>query len=222
MRLGVLLVLAGFLMISTARGEDPGRPVTGEAKAAFLATWGERLRGMRSLHMVFTQEKHLRMLRQALVAQGELWLKGEALLYVLTNTTGEKELTVRLDKQTVRTHYPLLNTVEVIDLQTTGALPQSLPFWQADPEVLTRDYEVDLSQAAGLYTLHLVPKDAKAPLQEMRLVLRDFQPQELVQVEKNGTRILMHITTFTMNPEINETQLELHVPAGTKVTHPLQ
>ena len=59
-------------------------------------------------------------------------------------------------------------------------------------------------------------------LQELRLVLRDFQPQELMQVEKNGTRMHMHITTFTMNPEISEAQLDLHVPAGTRVTHPLQ
>ena len=220
MRLGVLLGLAVFL-VSTACAEDLGSPVTGEAKTAFLTTWGERLRGMRSLHMVFTQEKHLRMLRQPLVAQGELWLKGETLLYVLTNTAGEKELTVRLDKQTIRTHYPLLNTLEVLDLQTTGAIPQSFPFWQTDPEALARDYEADLFQTAGLHTLRLVPKDAKVSLQEMRLVLRDFQPQELVQVEKNGTRIRMHITTFTMNPEISEAQLELHVPAGTRVTHPL-
>jgi outer membrane lipoprotein-sorting protein len=221
MRLGVLLGLAVFL-VSTACAEDLGNPVTGEAKTAFLRTWGERLRSMRSLHMVFTQEKHLRLLRQALVAQGELWLKGETLLYVLTNTAGEKELTVRLDKQTVRTHYPLLNTLEVIDLQTTSALPQSLSFWRADPEALARDYEVDLFQATGLYTLRLIPKDAKVPLQELRLVLRDFQPQELVQVEKNGTHIRMHITTFTMNPEISEAQLDLHIPAGTKVTHPLK
>ena len=116
MRLGVLLGLAVFL-VSTACAEDLGNPVTGEAKTAFLTTWSERLRSMRSLHMIFTQEKHLRLLRQALVAQGELWLKGETLLYVLTNTAGDKELTVRLDKQTVRTHYPLLHTLEVIDLR---------------------------------------------------------------------------------------------------------
>ena len=221
MRLGILLGLAVFL-VSTACAEDLGNPVTDEAKTAFLTTWGERLRSMRSLHMVFTQEKHLRLLRQALVAQGELWLKGETLLYVLTNSVGEKELTVRLDKQTVRTHYPLLNTLEVIDLQTTGALPQSLSFWQADPEALARDHEVDLFQAAGLHTLRLIPKDVKVPLQELRLVLRDFQPQELVQIDKNGTRMRMHITTFTMNPEISEAQLDLHVPAGTTVTHPLK
>jgi len=221
MRLGILLGLAVFL-VSTACAEDLGNPVTDEAKTAFLTTWGERLRSMRSLHMVFTQEKRLRLLRQALVAQGELWLKGETLLYVLTNSAGEKELTVRLDKQTVKTHYPLLHTLEVIDLQTTGALPQSLSFWQADPEALARDHEVDLFQAAGLHTLRLIPKDVKVPLQELRLVLRDFQPRELVQVEKNGTRILMHITTFTINPEISETQLDLHVPAGTTVTHPLK
>jgi outer membrane lipoprotein-sorting protein len=221
MHLGILLGLMVFL-VSSACAEDLGNPITGEAKTAFLTTWGERLRGMRSLHMVFTQEKHLRLLRQALVAQGELWLKGETLLYVLTSTAGEKELTVRLDKQTVQTYYPLLNTLEVIDLQTTRTLPQSLAFWQADPEALARDYEVDLFQAAGLHTLRLVPKDAKAPLQETRIVLRDFQPQELAQVEKSGTRIRMHITTFTINPEISEAQLELHVPAGTKVTRPLK
>src|SRR5262247_2792434 len=121
MRLGILLVLTVFL-ISIACAEDLGSPITGEAKSAFLTTWGERLRSMRSLHMLFTQEKHLRMLRQALVAQGELWLQGETLLYVLTNTAGEKELIVRLDKQTVKTYYPLLHTLEVIDLQTTGPL----------------------------------------------------------------------------------------------------
>jgi len=221
MRLGILLVLAVFC-VSTARAEDLGNSVTGEAKTAFLMTWSERLRRMRSLHMVFTQQKRLRLLRQALVAQGELWLKGETLLYVLTNTAGEKELTVRLDKQTVKTYYPLLHTLEVIDLQTTGTLPQSLAFWQADPEALAKDYDVDLLQAAGLHTLRLVPKDAKVSLQEMRIVLRDFQPQELVQIEKGGTRILMHITTFTINPEISEAQLELYIPAGTKVTHPLK
>src|SRR5262249_46550372 len=156
-----------------------------------------------------------------LVAQGELWLKGETLLYVLTNTTGEKELTVRLNKQTIKTYYPRLNTLEVIDLRATGALPQSFPFWQTDPEALARDYETELFQTAALHTLRLVLKDTKAPLQEMQLVLRDFQPQEFVQVEKNGTRIRMHITTFTINPEISEAQLELHVPAGTKVTYPL-
>jgi outer membrane lipoprotein-sorting protein len=221
MRLGILLVLAVFLA-SPACAEDLGNPVTGAAKTAFLATWGERLRGMRSLHMVFTQEKRLQLLRQPLVAQGELWLKGETLLYVLTNTAGEKELTVRLDKQTIKTYYPLLNTLEVIDLQAAGTLPQSLSFWQADPETLARDYAIDLFETAERHTLRLVPKDAKVTLQEMHLVLRDFQPQELVQVEKSGTRIRMHITTFTMNPEISTAQLELHVPAGTKVTHPLK
>ena len=222
MRLGILLVLAVSL-VSSAGAEDFGNPITGEAQTAFLTTWAERLHRMHSLHMVFTQEKQLRLLRQALVTQGELWLKGETLLYVLTNTAGEKELTVHLDKQTIKTYYPLLNTLEVIDFQTMGTLPQALPFWHSEPEALTRDYEVALFlDATGLYTLRLVPKDTRVPLQEIRLGLRDFQPQEVVQVEKNGTHVRMHITTFTMNPEVSEAQLELQVPAETKVVHPLK
>ena len=222
MRVGVLVVLL-VCLVSTACAEDLGSPVTGEAKTAFLTTWSAHLRSMRSLHMVFRQEKQLRVLRQALIAQGELWLKGETLLYVLKNPVGETELMVHLDKQTVQTYYSLLNTLEVINLQTTGAFPQVLPFWYPEPDALARDYEVDLFlDAAGLHTLRLVPRDARMPVQEIRLVLRDFQPQAFVQVEKNGTRVRMQITTFTMNQEVSEAQLELHVPAGTKVVHPLK
>src|SRR5262249_37299314 len=189
----------------------------------FLATWSERLRSMRSLHMTFRQEKQLRMLRQPLVAQGELWLKGDTLLYMLTNTAGTTELIVRLDKQTVQTYYPLLHTLEVLELQSTRTLPQALPFWTSEPEALTRDYEADLFlDPAGLHTLRLVPRDARAPVQEIRLGLRDFQPQTFVQVEKNGTRVSMHILTFAINAEVSEAQLALQVPAGTKVVHPLQ
>jgi outer membrane lipoprotein-sorting protein len=196
--------------------------VTGEAKTAFLKAWGERLQAMRSLHMVFTQEKHLRVLRRPLVARGELWLKGETLLYVLKNAAGETELELRVDKQAVKTHYPLLKTLEVINLHTTTALPLSMPFLTPEPDILHKEYDVELFHASGLYTLRLVPKDPKAPLQEMRLVLQEFQPQELTQVEKNGTRVTMHISAFTVNPEVSEAQLELHIPPGTKVTTPLK
>ena len=222
MRPGVLMVLL-VCLVSTVCADDLGRPVTGEAKTAFLSTWSERLRSMRSLHMVFRQENHLRVLRQALVAQGELWLKGETLLYALKNSAGATELKVHLDKQTVQTYYPLLHTLEVIALQTTGAFPQVMPFWSPEPEALARDYEVELFlDAAGLHTLRLVPREARGPVQEIHLVLRDFQPQAFVQVEKNGTRVRLDITTFTINPEVSEAQLALHVPAGTKVVHPLQ
>lgn len=222
MRVGILMVLVACL-VSTVCAEELGSPVTGEAKTAFLTTWSERLRGMQSLHMVFRQEKHLRVLRQPLLAHGELWLKGETLLYVLTNTAGATELMVRLDKQTVQTYYPLLQTLEVIDLPTTGGFPQVLAFWQAEPDVLTRDYEVELFlDPAGLHTLRLVPRDVKASVQELRLVLRDFQPQAFVQVEKNGTRVHMHMLTFTINTDVSEAQLQLHVPAGTNIVQPLK
>jgi outer membrane lipoprotein-sorting protein len=221
------LVVVAMLMLVLCLGgpvaaDEWGSPVTGAAKADFLATWGTRLQSMRTLHMAFQQAKHLRMLRQPLQAQGELWLKDGTLLYVLTNTAGDKELVVRLDKQTVRAYYPLLHTLEVIDLQTTGVSPLALPVWQTDPAAMVRDYEVDLFERSGRYMLRLVPKEGKVPLQELRLVIQDFQPQELIQIDKNGTRLHMQITSFTLNPTLSEAQVELHVPAGTTVTQPLR
>jgi outer membrane lipoprotein-sorting protein len=221
--MAVLFLLICTLLVGTASGQEAPLPVTGEAKAAFLQTWGERLRSMRSLHMVFTQEKHLRLLRRPLVAQGELWLKDTTLRYVLKNTAGETELELRLDQQTVKTHYPLLHTLEVIDLRTTPqtALP-AMPFLGGDPAALAKEYETEVFMASERYTLRLVPKAPDSPLTEILLTLKDFQPQEFVQVEKNGNRLSMHITAFTPNPEISEAQLELRIPEGTKVIYPLR
>jgi outer membrane lipoprotein-sorting protein len=215
------LVLGLFLPMMVW-GQEAGQPITGEAKATFLQTWSERLQAMQSLHMVFTQEKHLRLLRQPLVAQGELWLKGDTLLYVLKNTAGDTELAVRLDPKAVQMLYPLLHTLEVIDLRQAQMPALPLPFLSREPTAFTKAYDVTLFVAAELYTLVLVPRDATSPLAEIRFTLQDFQPQTFTQVEKNGTRLTMRIATFTLNPDIGAAQLDLQVPAGTKVTYPLQ
>jgi outer membrane lipoprotein-sorting protein len=217
-----ILLLLYVLLLGMASSDEAARPVTGEAKMAFLQTWGEHQQTMRTLHMIFTQKKYLRILRRPLIAQGELWLKGKTLLYILKNSDGETEIELRMDQKAVKTHYPQLRTLEVIDLQTTQSLPLSMPFLGPDPAALTRDYESELFLAGELYTLLLIPKDPNSPLAEIRLTLKDFQPQEFVQVEKNGNRVTMKISAFTLNPEMSEAQLELHIPVGTKVMYPLK
>ena len=216
-----LLVLC-LVLPMVVWGQEAGQPLTGEAKAAFLQAWSARLQAMQSLHMVFRQEKHLRLLRQPLVTQGELWLKGDTLLYVLKNTAGDTELAVRLDPKTVQMHYPLLHTLEVIELRNAQIPALPLPFLSREPTAFTREYDVTLFVAAERYTLVMVPRDAKSPLAEIRFTLQDFQPQMFTQVEKNGTRLTMHIAAFTVNPDIRAAQLELQIPAGTTVTYPLR
>jgi outer membrane lipoprotein-sorting protein len=217
------LVLVLLIWIGTASAQEPlGEPVTGEAKTTFLATWSQRLQALQGLHMVFTQTKQLKVLRQPLTTQGELWLKGDLLRFTLKNTAGETEFDLLMDTQTVRTYYPLLHTLEVLDLRTAGAPPVTLPFLRSGSEALSKAYEVELFRRAELDILRLVPRDTNLPLQEMRLVLRDFQPQEVIQIEKNGTNVHMRIAEFTVNPEIPETQLALQLPTGTKVTYPLR
>lgn len=215
LRIGLLWLLC---LLSTVWADDVGQPVTGEAQTAFLTAWSARLQRMQALHMVFTQEKQLRVLRQPLTTQGELWLQGERLLYRLTTPAGETEMVVALDPQRLRTYYPRLQTVEVLDLQNARALPQSVPVCHASPEALARDYTIELFRNdADVYTLRLLPKDASNPLQEMQLELRALQPQAVVQVDKNGTRVRMQVRTFTLNPDISAAHVELQVPEGTKV-----
>ena len=172
--------------------------------------------------MVFTQEKHLRLLRQPLVTQGELWLQGDVLYYVMKNTAGQPELQLRLDSHTVKTYYPLLQTLEVIEQTTTQPLPLSIPFLGRDPQALAKTYEIEVFATAGLYTLHLTPRDPTSPVRDMRLTLKDFQPQRFTQNDKSGNRLAMYIATFTPNLAIAASQLELHIPARTTITRPLK
>ncbi len=211
-----------LLWAACAAAQDVETTITSDAKTAFLTEWTARLRTMRSLHMVFAQEKHVRVLQRPLMAQGELWLKGETMLYTLRNPAGATELTLRLDKQAVQTYYPLLNTLEVIDLRHTGPLPMALPFFSTDLETLTREYDVEVTLTAGRHALRLVPRQPGAALQEMRLVLKDFQPEEMVHLEKNGTRVIMRIAAFHLNAEIPDAHMALSVPPETKVTYPLR
>ena len=217
-----IFLLLCALQLSVAPNEPEIRPVTGEAKQAFLQHWGQQMQTMHTLHMVFTQEKQLRLLRRPLMAQGELWLKGDTLRYVLKNPAGDTEIELRKDAHTVNIYYPQLSTLEVIDLRSTPALPMGLPFLTEDPTALTQTYETALVFAAGLHTLQLRPKDPQALFSELCLTFKDVQPQTFVRIEKSGDRITMHISSFTPNVDIGEDQLALSVPAGTTVTYPLQ
>lgn len=211
-----------LILPGVAGSQDAGRSVTGEEKAIFLHTWGTRMQDMRTLHMLFTQEKHLTLLRRPLVTQGELWLKGDTLRYTLKNPGGTTELDLRLDPHTVRAYYPLLQTLEVIDLGATPTPQHAVPFLSRDFANAEDVYDTELTGAAERYTLRLVPRHANSPVAALQLTLQQFQPVEYIQTEKNGNRLVMHISTFTMNPDVSDAQLDLQVPAGTTVTYPLR
>ena len=217
-----IFLLLCALQLGVAPNEPETQPVTGEAKQAFLQHWGQQMQTMHTLHMVFTQEKQLHLLRRPLMAQGELWLKGDTLRYVLKNPAGDTEIELRKDAHTVNIYYPQLRTLEVIDLRGTPALPMALPFLTDDPTALAQTYDTALFFNAGLHTLQLHPKDSQALFSELCLTFKDVQPHTFVRTEKSGDRIIMHISSFTPNVEIREDQLALSVPAGTTVTYPLQ
>jgi outer membrane lipoprotein-sorting protein len=215
--LAVVLVLLG----ATPESEQ-GQRVSGEAQQRFLATWSQRMHALQSLHMVFTQEKQLRFLRKPLTAQGELWLKDQIVHYRLRNPAGDIEQELHMDSTTLRLYYPQLHTLEIIDLQSAPSTSLPLPFLSPAPQVLAQDYDIALFATTATHTLRLRPKASTSPVQELCIVLKDFVPQAFQRLEKNGTRVLMSITTFTLNPPVQDAVLRLDIPPGTTVTYPLR
>lgn len=221
------LVLSIAIAWGVAAAPDPDRPgreITGPEKEKFLQTWRQHLQDMNSLHMVFTQEKYLRVLQRPIVSQGELWWKGETLLYQLRNTAGAVELVMRVDDEAVQMYYPLLQSLEVIERQTAPLSSAPMPFMSRDLMALTQTYDLDLFESEGRYTLKLTPKasDSQAPLTAIWLQMEAFRIREMTQVEKNGDRVVMTIAAFEPNAVISEAQLALRVPPETKVVHPLR
>jgi outer membrane lipoprotein-sorting protein len=216
------LLLLCLLWPNPSAGQTTGRPVEGEAKTAFLKSWSEHLHNMRTLHMVFTQAKHLRLLRQPLITQGELWLKGQILYYVSKNVAGTTELQLRVDERTVKTYYPLLKTLEVIELHTTQPPPLAMPFLRRDAETMQETYMIDIVATGTRYTLHLTPRNPASPIRDIHLTLQNFQPLQFSQTEKNGNRLEMQISTFTTDFDPDDSQLELHIPTDTTIIYPLK
>jgi outer membrane lipoprotein-sorting protein len=223
--LPLMLCIAIAWGVSAAPDDNrPGREITGPEKEKFLQTWRQHLQNMDSLHMVFTQEKHLRVLQRPIVSQGELWLQGETLLYQLSNTAGAVELVMRLDDKAVQMYYPLLQRLEVLERQTVPLSSTPVPFMGRDMMALTQAYDSALFESAGRYTLTLTPKasDSQALFSAIRLQIEAFHIRRMTQVEKNGDRVVMTISAFEPNAVISEAQLALQVPPETQVVNPLR
>lgn len=223
--LSLLLYVAIVWSASAALGNDGlGRAITGPDKEHFLQTWRQHLQDMDSLHMIFTQEKHLRVLQRPIVSQGELWLKGKTLLYHLKNSAGAVELAMRIDETAIQTYYPLLQSLEVIERQSVPLSSAPMPLISHDLVALTQAYDSELFELAGHYRLKLTPKpsEVNASFAAIWLRLEAFQMRQLIQVEKNGDRVVMTISVFNPNAAISDAQLALRPAAGTKVVYPLR
>lgn len=202
-------------------GTTPGALEEAETDR-LLAAWGEKFKDTRSLEVRFRQEKRLKILRRPLISQGLIRLSEGNLLCILKNAQDEAESTLSIRQGTLKILYPRLQRLEVYELGAEQRAPAlSFPVFGSNPEALKRDFDLKLERAGGRDRLTLSPKDPKAPVGSMTLVLEDLEVVEVEQQDKNGDLTKMEIQKFIRNPKLEAKDLELEIPPGTREVHPL-
>jgi hypothetical protein len=230
-------LLAGLLAPASAgAAEEPPARGGGNAAAdadAFLAEWGKRMEGTRSLRIRFRQEKKLRILRRPRVSEGDLAYEDGKLSVVIRGRDGEVETKVLFRDGRLTIHYPRLRRAEVVDLGAGAGTPGAggnapfLPIFAGDPSEVKKDHEVALVRRPGepradrgarmLDVLVLTPKDPKSPVKRIEMAFEGFEMRDYLQVDASGDEARMTITSAERNAAVLPERFAAELPEGTVV-----
>jgi hypothetical protein len=226
------LILASSLLLWLPALAEEGPPPAGADGApvdAFLAEWGKRIEGMKSLRIRFRQEKRLRILRKPRVSEGDLAYAGGK-LSVIIRRDGEIESEVRYRDGRLTIHYPRLQRAEVVDVGAGAGAPGGgsfLPIFAGDPKEMKKNHEIRLVRRAGepradgaarmLDVLVLTPRDPKSPVKRIEMAFENFEMKEYVQVDSSGDETRMAITSAEENVAVPDERFTGELPEGTVV-----
>ena len=178
----------------------------------------------------FTQEKHTALLRKPLVSSGRIRMKGNVVRW---DTESPEPAVLRSDGREIRLYYPKQSVVEVypIDRRLSDLAASPLPRLDA----LRQHFRIGALPAervakeergdANRLSLLLVPTEESLAqhVDEVRVTL-DVAAAYVVRVEMDdadGDRTVIRFGEVKTNTGLKDSELDLVLPAGTKVSRPL-
>lgn len=207
--------------VSAVLSAEPAAPE--ESLDTFLERWAGAMAGLETLEVQFRQEKTMRILRRPLVSTGTIRLrvKDQRLRCTTVDAAGNAETEIAVDKGSLRMLYPSLKRMEVYELGSGTPPPAAFPGFGGDIAALKRDYEIARTNDGARDSLRLTPRDGRASVRALTLVLEKLEPRTLIQESKSGDVVKLSIEKFSRNAALSDAALELKVPAGTVVVKPL-
>jgi outer membrane lipoprotein carrier protein len=225
------LIIAAVLAISALARLAPGR--ADESKpappdpnlAARLDDIDRRAGRAKDLSGRFTQEKHTALLKKPLVSSGRIRMKGAAVRW---DTESPEPTVLYSDGREIRMYYPRQATVEVypVDRRLSDLAASPLPRL----DVLRRHFRIERAAEAPRddKTIELKPTPTDESLaqhvDEVRVTL-DVPAAAVTRVEMldaDGDRTVIRFTDLRTDTGIRDGELDLSLPAGTKVSRPLE
>lgn len=227
-----LLICLGLLPL-IARGE-PGatdRPAGVDEKLwKLLVEIDARGAQVHDLKADFTQQKFTPLLKKPLTSTGTILIKGSASLW----TTVQPEPTVmRIDDKQLRLLYPRQKVLEVYPTDEKMASLAASPFPRLDvlkkhfsfERLPVKDVDPGAKESETLaLRLHPLEPELRKHIDEVQVLLQVSTGFVLraTTIDSDGDRVVLSFSNIRINGGVPDRELELVVPPGVKVTHPLE
>ena len=223
---GVVVAAAGALLHA-----EEAKPQAADGKLPALLEDVDRRAGQAAdLAGKFRQEKHTALLKKPLVSSGRIRMKGSVVRW---DTESPEPGVLYSDGREIRMYYPKQSTVEVypIDRRLSDLAASPLPRLA----ILRQHFRIDAlpredvsrtqRDDANVVHLRLTPIDEflAEHVEEVRVAL-DAATACVTRVEMldtDGDRTVISFTDVKTNTGIRDGELDLSLPAGTKVSRPL-
>jgi outer membrane lipoprotein-sorting protein len=178
----------------------------------------------------FRQEKFTPLLKRPMVSTGRVMGKGSATLWI---TEKPEPTRMRCDASEIRIYYPRQAMEEVYPLEGQLGTLASSPLPRIHTLVKFFSFEkvpaksLDGSADDGNFlALRMIPTDPalKDHVKEVKVLL-DRRTGFIVRAENTDAdeeRTVMNFTHVEIDTGMTDDQLKLNVPAGAKISHPLQ
>jgi outer membrane lipoprotein-sorting protein len=185
---------------------------------------------VRDLTADFEQRKFTALLRKPLVSSGAIRVRGSAMRW---DTQLPEPTVLAIDEKEVRLYYPRQKTLEVyaIDQRFSSLAASPLPrlevlrrFFSFE-RIAVKSFESGLDETSGL-ALRLTPiNQALGEHIEAVRVLLEVKTgliQQAETIDVDGDRTLLVFSRPRTNTGLEEKDVRLEIPAGVKVSRPLQ
>ena len=178
----------------------------------------------------FQQEKFTALMRKPIVSSGTIRIKGSMMRW---DTTEPYPSTMLFSDREAKIFYPnpAPGTLEVYSLDQRMAEMAASPLPRLKilketfsfAQIPVHDMDAN-AKDDGFLALRMTPREQslKEHVQEVRVLL-DAQAGYIVRAEMtdaDGDRTVLHFSQIKLN--VDPGKLELTVPAGTKIVHPLE
>jgi len=224
-------LMAAILTAASFGAGPASQPATAPADSALWAKLldiDSRAGRVRSLAATFQQQKFTALLRKPLVSDGRVRIRGAVMRW---DTQRPEPSVLLIDEHEARVYYPAQKTMEIYPLdKRLGELAASpLPrlevlrsrFSFAQFPVSEIDRSADGKRFIALLLMPMNPS-LRQYVSQVRVLLDvpSAYVREAEVTDADGDRSLLSFSDVQLNVDVGN--LDLTVPPGTKVTHPLE